>query len=97
MACAGPPKAAETPPAPPAATPEPAAEVLDLSAMTKEELYATAQDLEIKGRSDMNKDELIGAHSPELGGFDLHCPLPEDDRAFRPLKITLSVVSRIYI
>jgi rubrerythrin len=43
------------------AAPEPAEEVVDLSAMTKDELYATAQDLEIDGRSGMNKDELAEA------------------------------------
>jgi rubrerythrin len=49
------------------ATPPRTDEVVDLSAMTKDELYATAQDLEIEGRSDMNKDELAQAVAEQTG------------------------------
>ena len=34
---------------------------IDLTEMTKDELYAKAQELEIEGRGDMSKDELIKA------------------------------------
>lgn len=37
------------------------AEVIDLDAMTKEDLYASAQALEIEGRSSMSKEELAEA------------------------------------
>jgi rubrerythrin len=43
-------------------------EVIDLRSMTKDELYATAQDLEIEGRSRMTKDELARAVSEQTGG-----------------------------
>ena len=40
----------------------------DLSSLTKDELYATAQELEIEGRSQMTKDELIDAVTEQTGG-----------------------------
>ena len=47
--------------------PEPADEVIDLSAATKDDLYAKAQELEIEGRSRMTKDELVQAVSEKTG------------------------------
>jgi hypothetical protein len=35
--------------------------------MTRDELYAQAQELEIEGRSDMTKDELAQAISEQTG------------------------------
>jgi rubrerythrin len=42
-------------------------DVLDLTSMTRDELYATAQELDIEGRSRMNKDELAEAVADETG------------------------------
>jgi len=42
-------------------------EVIDLTTMTRDELYATAQDLEIGGRSQMTKDELVEAVAHKTG------------------------------
>jgi rubrerythrin len=42
--------------------------VLDLSSMTKDELYTRAQELDIEGRSQMTKDELAAAVSEQTGG-----------------------------
>jgi rubrerythrin len=39
----------------------------DLSSQTKDELYATAQELDIPGRSQMTKDELIRAVAEQTG------------------------------
>ncbi len=52
-----------------AAMPPPAEqdETIDLAAMTRDELYAAAQDLDIEGRSQMNKDELAQAVSEQQG------------------------------
>ena len=35
--------------------------------MTRDELYATAQELDIEGRSQMNKDELAQAVAEQTG------------------------------
>jgi rubrerythrin len=48
----------EMPTPAPAAAEEPA---IDLDAVTRDELYATAQELDIPGRSSMTKDELAAA------------------------------------
>jgi hypothetical protein len=40
---------------------------VDVDAMTKDELYAKAQELDIEGRSQMNKDELAEAVGAESG------------------------------
>lgn len=37
-----------------------------LRTLTKEELYQRAQELDIQGRSDMNKDQLIAAIETEM-------------------------------
>jgi rubrerythrin len=42
-------------------------ESADASGMTRDELYAQAQELEIEGRSDMTKDELAQAISEQTG------------------------------
>jgi hypothetical protein len=42
--------------------------VVDLTELTKDELYATAQQLEIEGRSQMSKDELAAAVAEAQGG-----------------------------
>jgi rubrerythrin len=52
------------------AMPEPGEEVIDLSAMTKDELYATAKDLEIEGRANMNKDQLAQAVRDQRGAAE---------------------------
>jgi hypothetical protein len=41
--------------------------IVDLSSMTKDDLYAQAQELEIEGRSQMTKDELAQAVSEQTG------------------------------
>jgi rubrerythrin len=41
--------------------------VIDLDSITRDELYATAQDLDIEGRSNMNKEELAEAVADEQG------------------------------
>ncbi len=43
-------------------------ETIDLATMTKDELYATAQELDIDGRSQMTKDELAEAVAEQTGG-----------------------------
>lgn len=40
---------------------------VDVDAMTKDELYAMAQELDIAGRSQMNKDELAAAVAEQTG------------------------------
>jgi rubrerythrin len=50
-----------------APSPARADEVVDLSARTKDELYAQAQDLEIEGRSQMTKSELAEAVAAQTG------------------------------
>ena len=40
----------------------------ELGSMTKDELYATAQELDIPGRSQMTKDELVEAVADQTGG-----------------------------
>jgi len=42
--------------------------VIDLRAMSRDDLYAKAQELEIGGRSDMTKDELVEAVAQRTGG-----------------------------
>lgn len=42
-------------------------EAVDLGAWTRDELYAKAQELDIEGRSQMNKDELAEAVGAEIG------------------------------
>jgi hypothetical protein len=40
----------------------------DVAAMTKAELYETAKELDVEGRSQMTKDELAAAVTEETGG-----------------------------
>jgi hypothetical protein len=42
-------------------------EVIDLTAMSRDDLYAQAQALDITGRSQMTKDELVDAVAQQTG------------------------------
>jgi hypothetical protein len=43
-----------------------------LDELTKEELYARAQEAQIPGRSEMSKEELVAALRAKISGPDIH-------------------------